>query len=191
MVFYLNSEENKNQNLTQERNNVDGIGYAGWQVSGNTAPVLLLKYNTCEGGSNTRLGTSFDSSLILSHINGGMDGGDFICTGSEVSDHYGVPNAIAFHHGNNTHFEIEVIGTLGPDYARNYELKDLFKEGDYITVGFYKGKNDRGLESLDSTELIFEDNTKYIFSETDVKTIETPKNLSVSYDNENYIYNFS
>jgi len=152
--------------------------------------VLLLKYNTCEGGSNTRLGASFDSSLILPHTSG-MEGGSFVCTGNEVSDHYGAPNAIAFYNGNNTHFEVEVIGTLGPDYARNYELKDLFKEGDYITIGFYKGKNDRGGESLDSTELIFEDNIKYNFSETDVKTIEVPKNLSGVYDSENYTYNFS
>jgi hypothetical protein len=186
MVFYLNSSEGKQGNLTRERNNVGGVGYAGWQVSGNTIPVLLLKYNTCEGGSNSRLGASFDSSLILPEGNG------FTCTGSEVGDHYGAPNAIAYNYSTNqTHIEVEIIGTLGNDYVRNYDIKNLFKEGDYITIGFYKGKTDHFADNLDSTELIFEDNTKYNFSESEFKTIGIPSNLVGSYNSENYTYDFS
>ncbi len=67
----------------------------------------------------------------------------------------------------------------------------MFNDGDYLTVGFYKGRTDRWGDNLDSTELIFEDNTKYNFSESEFKTIGVPTNLVGNYNSENYTYDFS
>ena len=190
MVFYLNSEDGKMSSLTSERNN-NNVGYAGWQVSGNDSQVVLMKYGVCGGDLNTKFGSSFDSSLIFPHTIG-MSGDPFVCDANNVSDHYNVPNSIAYNYNSNVnHVKVEVTGVLGAEYEKNYNIKELFKEGDYLTIGFYKGVQGASSNYLDSTELIYEDNTKYLFNTNEFKKIEVPKNLAVSYNSENYIYNLS
>lgn len=190
MVFYFNSETNKQSSLTRD-SNPNTVGYAGWQVSGNENPVLLLRYPVCGGGLNTKFGVTFDSSAILPNTIG-MTGGEFVCTDYEVSNYCHVPNSIAYNYNNNpNHFKIEVTGTLGSGYERNYKINELFKEGDYVTVGFYKGDKTGFASLLDEAKLVYEDNNKYFFNTNESLSVEAPTNLEVSYDSNNYSYNLS
>jgi len=187
MVFYLNSSGQQDEFLSRERV-VNNIGYAGWQASGKDNQVLLINYNVCKGGSNTKFGQTFMSSLILPYTDNTLDT-SFVCDEQRVGDFYGAPNSIAYNYNlNKNHIKIEIKGVLGPNYQRIDNVKDLFKEGDYITIGFYKGGQDYSNLFLDTASLIFRDNTQRFIDIDNGKIVETPKNLSVTYDEVNYKY---
>ena len=80
-----------------------------------------MKYGVCGGDLNTKFGSSFDSSLIFPHTIG-MSGDPFVCDANNVSDHYNVPNSIAYNYNSNVnHVKVEVTGVLGAEYEKNYK----------------------------------------------------------------------
>ncbi|MFA5230350.1 MAG: hypothetical protein WC422_02935 [Candidatus Paceibacterota bacterium] len=151
----------------------------------------MINYNVCKGGTNTKFGQTFVSSLILPYTDNTLDN-SFICDEQRVGDFYGAPNSIAYNYNlDKNHIKMEIMGALGPNYQRIDSVKDLFKEGDYITIGFYKGLQDYSNLFLDTAELIFSDNTQRFIDIDKGKTIETPQNLSVTYDEVNYKYDLA
>ncbi len=181
MVFYLNDKNNKANSLSRDKVVVSEGLNSGWQVSGAGTKSLLLKYDVCGGLTNDFYGSNNNTALILPyHLNG--DGGSFVCDDENIDQSDYLPNAIAHNFNSGNHFKIEVIGILDENGNKNYDLQGLFKEGDYLSVGLYKGIKNGDEYYLDGTELIFEDLNEYFFDEDGFYRIEKPSFTSVEFD---------
>ncbi|HPM13230.1 MAG TPA: hypothetical protein PK734_07050 [Bacteroidales bacterium] len=98
------------------------------------------------------------------------------------------PSALAYNFSKGNHFRIEVIGVMDESGNKNYDIKELLKNGDFLTIGLYKGILPSSEGQLNETELIYEDPSMYNFDEDGFYKIEKPEFVSLEFDAQEYQY---